>query len=1429
MSPAHVGDDSYPDYVDTEMPLLESGSDLSSPSPGRTGKQRDMAGSRYWNRRLPFARAGAVVSPDVSSEALGLIPSDPNAFDDRDPEYGASILVDEEGTSAKVSIDNNGPEGDGGKAGRRLGYEVHLTSINGESLDGLSQSDILKKVQSSRKDSVAISAQACLIGTRPRLQPSDSSDTLPTQSLSLFPSSFDEDSGDADIDTRGLIQKVKILEDRVHRLESPRGSRETLLPEDTFSMFVTSPLFCLSSLFSFCVFILQVATLAVLLGDSNTVNWNGFIQHGFKHGYNFFHVPFGVSKIVCFAQGLSLFLAAFFQEDITTACFVMKRGYKEEDYSVEYTSRRVDKRTNTPETYNFGRKTHYCCSSPWQIRYPRAQWIFHLIFRFIEGFFSLGAIFVLIMQKRNVEDVLLTFAGLEFVAMLDNIFFKLSEMGFFGQKIQNAAEKIIDTQYYNGDKDGGSGKGKSGSKGSSGDDDNNGNDSSGGPSKYKGVPKDGSGDGDDSSGGASKGKGRSKGDDDDAEKGNDKGNCCVRRLKYIIFAIVGIVYLTGASIIWKRQKDGKYLKLAFPGCLESFRNKTKLGNDFGYINFDIFRIGDGTCDFNEDDSEGLSKYVYNNQKCGWDGGDCEAENEQFRVGLVGECHEVDLRSIRDGKCTIVDKTCGHDGGDCVEFHLAFNTSSGGKNCTEVACCNVTEPFRLGDGECNLGSGYNTEECKSDGGDCDDFNDQYNITEYSGCVEGDPYCCLVKNASWLGDGICQYDYEDHGKHPFGDLDFVASGNSEVCGWDGGDCIHPDYPNCTSINPKRLGDNKCDGGAYNTEECGWDGGDCKKANEELWKRWPKCTGGVDPNSLGNGICNGGAHNTLECGWDRADCLYHNEKYPNCKVDNPSFLENGTCNTAYNTSECGWDGGDCLDFDAKYPNCTVDFFYWVGDDQCNGGSYNTIECGWDGGDCLHPEYPNCHVKNIDYIQNGHCDGGLYNTSECGWDGGDCIDCHAKFPQLIGDKKCDGGAYNTAECKWDGGDCLDFNEKYPNCIVDHPYYLGDGYCDGANYNTTECGWDGGDCIDPSEVYRPCIVKSNATIGNGHCDGGSYNTIECGWDGSDCWLRDYPNCHVDCPACLGDKKCDGGAYNTAECGWDGGDCSEFNKEYPNCHAKFPQLIGNKKCDGGAYNTAECGWDGKDCETFNEKYPNCTVDYPYYLGDSSCDAIGGVYNSFECGYDGGDCLAFNKKYPNCTVDYPSVIGDGHCDGDAFNIEECGWDGGDCETFNEKYPNCIVDHSEWVNDGQCDRDPYNTEDCGWDGGDCLTFNIKYPNCIVDYPYVVGDKQCDGGTYNSEECGWDGGDCLDFNSKYPNCIVDYPHYLGDGYCDGGVYNTEKCGGDGGDCEEAFDLDSWFNLEGWTPATDFDFSPSVDAGAISPTKVRSKESRHSERDDT
>ena len=556
-------------------------------------------------------------------------------------------------------------------------------------------------------------------------------------------------------------------------------------------------------------------------------------------------------------------------------------------------------------------------------------------------------------------------------------------------------------------------------------------------------------------------------------------------------------------------------------------------------------IGNGYCvgSWNE-----LEYSLYNSAECGWDGGDCNDFNKNFPDCRMGDkscstfnatypgCLVDSPENLGNDYCDGGDYNtaeCGWDGGDCVAFNAKYPE------------CHVKYPALIGNwGKCN--PEYNTDECGNDGGDC-----------LSPMIENFPDC-EVENPQYLGSGICTR----YGNY-----------NTKECGWDGGDCVIEQYPNCHVNDPRKIGDGTCDMDGeylrvgdwsdvrliYNNAACGWDGGDC------LLAEYPECHS-PDPSWVGDGSCHGGDFGYLE--WIQDEMYY--------EVSNIPIM--------INTEECGWDGGDCELYNSL-PECSVEYAYRIGDGYCNNDDeYNTADCGWDGGDCIVDGYPDCRVDTPEYIGDGSCDGGEYNTVECGWDGGDCVvdgypDCHIDHPERIGDGDCNNNdEYNTAECGWDGGDCLEFNEKYPNCNVYYAKVIGNGECAVAGgdqwlsgfanpsfYYTEECGWDGGDCPTPA-AFPNCHLDDPSLsnlVGNGICNKGEYNTLSCGWDGGDCIEANklnpppgwegaemthpaFTDCHVHLISRIGDGSCDDWeGYNTAECGWEGGDCIGKNMAIP--------------------------------------------------------------------------------------------------------------------------------------------------------------------------------------------------------------------------------------------------------------------------------------------
>jgi hypothetical protein len=605
---------------------------------------------------------------------------------------------------------------------------------------------------------------------------------------------------------------------------------------------------------------------------------------------------------------------------------------------------------------------------------------------------------------------------------------------------------------------------------------------------------------------------------------------------FLFMGLLGIMLLGFMPVIIG-QSSGAYFKLKYPNCIVSPEQIGNFGND--------------QCDGG----------FLNSFACDFDGGDCSDYNLAYPT-----CNALIPKKVADGTCDEENdiEECGYDGGDC---------------------CQAKGSDYLGDGICHAGM-FNSPRCLFDSGDCDQIRQEYSDCpfDFFDVVTDDDGKPIE-----IGNGKC-----DQGKHN------IKAYMNEECGWVFGDCkdlgdkhkeLKEFYTDCdSSLEFFRIGDGVCDGGAYLTKDCGWEKFDC-------------CD--LDENKIGDGVCDGNdksAYLTKECGYESYDCCEH-----------MFYLDNGVCQDAiadfannvfldypdvtYN-AQCGFDGNDCIV--KGYPDCQVEYPLYIGDGTCNGGDYNKEECGWDGGDCetYNTEYPNCNPESIATIGDGKCNNfEIQNSIQCGFDGGDCILFNARFPNCkvaprqaykVGDGYCH-PTYNIEECDFDGGDCnkptTEFNIKYPYCDSSDPTMVGNGVCQGR-YNTQQCGWDGGDCV---LINREIYAK-------------------------------YPNCLIgeEDPKFLGDGECQN-VFNNDECGWDDGDCVEFNTKYPNCKVNKPSAIGNGECNmdfpTNSYNIEDCGWDGGDCLIDN--YPRCHVVNPRLIGDGNCD--GGEYNTKRCGFDGGDC------------------------------------------------------------------------------------------------------------------------------------------------------------------------------------------------------------------
>jgi hypothetical protein len=162
---------------------------------------------------------------------------------------------------------------------------------------------------------------------------------------------------------------------------------------------------------------------------------------------------------------------------------------------------------------------------------------------------------------------------------------------------------------------------------------------------------------------------------------------------------------------------------------------------------------------------------------------------------------------------------------------------------------------------------NNYECNYDGGDCEEFNEEYPD-------------CKVPKPSFVGDNYC--DGPEY--------------NTTECGFDDGDCL-----NLIDFGCSGSGNGYCEN-VFNNEKCDFDGGDCTEFN----RVFPDCKV-PDPSFVGDGLCDIAPYYSEECGWDGGDC----DTFPElCDVADTYAIGDGYCNIQYNTTECEYDGGDCIE---------------------------------------------------------------------------------------------------------------------------------------------------------------------------------------------------------------------------------------------------------------------------------------------------------------------------------------------------------------------------------------------------------------------------------------------------------------------------------------------------------------------------------------
>ncbi|CAB9529198.1 unknown protein [Seminavis robusta] len=151
------------------------------------------------------------------------------------------------------------------------------------------------------------------------------------------------------------------------------------------------------------VYVIQITTILLTLID--IVDWSG----------NGLDMPPNVDLIVTIAQGVALFQAVAFQSDLLEVVGKFKGGFH-------------------PEVLE---------------RHPGATystWLLSCIAQLMAGLLLLLTIYILTMQVDSVLGIMLNFAALHFMADIDNVAFDLAKAGFMGNRLQSAANNVVNFQ-----------------------------------------------------------------------------------------------------------------------------------------------------------------------------------------------------------------------------------------------------------------------------------------------------------------------------------------------------------------------------------------------------------------------------------------------------------------------------------------------------------------------------------------------------------------------------------------------------------------------------------------------------------------------------------------------------------------------------------------------------------------------------------------------------------------------------------------------------------------------------------------------------------------------------------------------------------------------------------------------------------------------
>jgi len=343
-------------------------------------------------------------------------------------------------------------------------------------------------------------------------------------------------------------------------------------------------------------------------------------------------------------------------------------------------------------------KTHWGVLIGKDEKHNFGMWVFRiflpLLMKISQGGLILFATFLVIIQSDDSVNLLKDFSALFVISSVDDLFFLMADIGYFGQSISSTAQIAKNVHIVKSECD------------------------------------------------------------SDKKSELLKRRLQLQQVLGLIF--INLIMLGFWTYITVGQNTGKYIKEMYPNCdFNTTFNGTEFKD---FMNNDVcdFPIGQVTnilsCGWDGGDCIDINQRypncdvpefaklsngicdggLYNSKACGFDAGDCLQDKNSLEARYP-KC-DVEIPGIvGDGFCDGGEYhqiDCGLDGGDCIAclvednnllkngvcdggFYALEECSRDGGDCDR---CFVEDVFNINDGICDEGD-YNTDECSFDGGDC----------------------------------------------------------------------------------------------------------------------------------------------------------------------------------------------------------------------------------------------------------------------------------------------------------------------------------------------------------------------------------------------------------------------------------------------------------------------------------------------------------------------------------------------------------------------------------------------------------------------------------------------------------------------------------------------------------------------------------------